>query len=253
MAISAAMFYVFSLLPLTYLAFFELSTKFDTWFLKSWFLGSSLAALSPIFSPTAAISFWTRWCYLSVYPLAFYAVRGLSRVARVKIDLGKKRLPVGLALGLLFTSQLVFISYQLVYPPPGNFLPYQSIFGSESTWIRWHFPSSMQLSTVYPEEASEAVASIEWLNRHVEGKAFLIVDEEFRGYAALHHAQEKILIVDIGSPWYINEYWRADAEDKAASLHEQGFEVYLLSRDRGFENFEQVTAGEKVSIFKYNP
>ena len=80
-----------------------------------------------------------------------------------------------------------------------------------------------------------------------------IVDEEFRGYAALHHDQEKILIVDIGSPWYINEYWKADAEDKAASLHGQGFEVYLLSRDHGFENFEKVTAGSKVSMFKYNP
>jgi hypothetical protein len=188
-----------------------------------------------------------------VYPLAFYAVEGLSRLAKIKIILRKIRIPVGLVLGLLLTIQLVFISYQLVYPPPGNFLPYQGIFGSESTWIRWHFPSSMQLSTVYPEEASEAVANVEWLNRHVKGKAFLIVDEEFRGYAALHHNQEKILLVDNGSPWYINEYWRADAENKAASLHEQGFEVYLLSRDLGFESFEQVTAGAKVSMYRYNP
>jgi ABC-type lipoprotein release transport system permease subunit len=253
MSFSTVMFYVFSILPLTYLAVFGLSTKFDTWVLKSWLLGSSLAALSPVFSPTAAISFWTRWCYLSVYPLAFYTVEGLSRLVRLKIVLRKIRIPVGLVLGLLLTSQLVFISYQLVYPPPGNFLPYQSIFGSESTWIRWHFPSSLQLSTVYPEEASDAVASVEWLNRHIEGKAFLIVDEEFRGYAALHHDQEKILLVDIGSPWYINENWEADAESKAASLHDQGFEIYLLSRDHRFENFVQVTAGAKVSIFRYNP
>ena len=107
----------------------------------------------------------------------------------------------------------------------------------------------MQLSTISPGEAEEAVSSIRWVNENVAESAVVLIDEELRGYAAIYCDKEKILIKDIGAPWYSTPRYIEKMYEQAILLSAQGFDVYFVGRDFSIEELEVVKRGDKFNVY----
>ena len=116
-----------------------------------------------------------------------------------------------------------------------------------------HIPSSMQLSTVTPEEASEAVEKLQWLNQNVTDNSVLLVDEELRGYVSYYCDREQILVIDIGNPWYSTPKYLDNLLKKAGDLTDEGNSVYFLGRTFFTEELETISSGNMIQLYKYIP
>lgn len=251
---SVSTLYLYVVLPLIPFAIVGLNSAKKSLAMVYWYVGASIAALSPLVSPDAAIAFWDRWAYMTVYPLCFFAVEGIYSLKRVKINYSFDRPRATdlskLAGGTLMIAVLL-ISSSFIAATPGGYQPYHTLFGSESLWIVRFVPSSMLLSTVPASWAEEAIAGVEWLNDNLTEVSVLLVDEELRGYAALHIDQNKVLLRDLGEPWYSNPNYVEDAAAAGEDFSGLGYDVFLLSRHFDVPGYDTLFEGSYLRVSKY--
>jgi hypothetical protein len=252
---SVSTLYLYAILPLAPFALAGLNKTDRSTSMLYWYFGASFAALSPLYSPDAAIAFWDRWVYMTAYPLCFYAVEGVYLLQRFQItyNLDKQRATdLGKVSGAALAIVVLLISGSFLVSTPGNYQPYHTLYGSESLWIVRFVPSSMLLSTVPASWAQEAQSNIEWLNDNITEVSILFIDEELRGYAALYADKEHIILRDLGEPWYSNPNYRQDATTAAREASSLGYDIYLLSRHFSIEGFEAIKEGSylKLSVYK---
>ena len=76
-----------------------------------------------------------------------------------------------------------------------------------------------------------------------------MVDEELRGYAAYYCDKEKILIKDIGTPWYSTPRYIERMLEQAYILSAQGFDVYFIGRDFRIEELKVVKRGDMINVY----
>jgi hypothetical protein len=240
---------VLPLLPLSLLGFKKKPRPVSLFVM---YLSVSLAAISPIFSPNKSISLWDRWIYLTVYPLAFFAVQGIYSLPKRTINIGKPyRIDVK-NIGIIYLVLVIMSSLCLITPEP-VFQPYKWINRPETDWVTRFIPSTMLSSTIPPSTAWEVIDTINWLNINVKDKAVLLIDEEFRGYAAFYCDREKILVQDLelSSNSQINYVKRVDTQAEIYAL--KGFEVYVLARHFEFSKLSTIKHGNWVNLFKFSP
>ena len=125
------------------------------------------------------------------------------------------------------------------------------MFGEDSRWISRHVPTTMLMSTVSPTEAEAAISILVWLNHNATAGTVLIVDEEFRGYAALHTDTDRILVYDVGGTWYNDPNQKERAIEVAASFAEKGYTVYLLARPFPTQSFKSVQTVYLVVLYRF--
>jgi hypothetical protein len=243
--------YGYVVLPLLPLSLLGLKKKPRPASLLVMYLGVSLAALSPIFSPNKSISLWDRWTYLTVYPLAFFAVQGINSLSIRTINLRKPHRfdlkKIGIVyLALVIMSSLSFIATESV------FQPYQWIYGPEANWVVRFIPSTMLSSTIQPSTAREVIDAINWLNTNLTKTAVLLVDEEFRGYAAFYCNREKILVQDLGLPSNSQTNYVKRVDSQAEEYALKGFDVYLLARHFEFSKLHTIKTGIWINLFKFS-
>jgi ABC-type lipoprotein release transport system permease subunit len=245
---------LFSVVPLILLSVFGLKGELKAASAKAWLLGATLAAVSPIYSPRAAFTLWIRWAYMTVYPLSFFLVEGVGWFKRIKIKTRGQLYDFRAPITVLFSIAILIINFGFIASPPAPREYVSGVFGEEANWIKFFFPSSMQLSTVYPIEADEARALIFWLNGRASSQrdTVMIVDEVYRGYVTLYLDREKILVNDIGGTWYSDSAWTERLNQTSKQYHEQGFNIFILSGPIAPKNFDKVMESSAYTrLYKY--
>lgn len=220
--------------------------------LLCWFIANSLAALSPIISPLSAFNNWERWTYLTVFPLSFFVIEGLAWLSKISVQLNivkPRTLRLHLPVGLSYFALISLISVGFVSMPPSPTQPFQRVFGSGSSWLVRTVPSTMVMSTVTPADAQNAVELLEWFNENVTGKAVLMVDEEFRGYAWLLCDTNNVAVKDLGGPYYVDPSYKEKVVSTGVSLLKDGFDVYFLGRPMDLMGFQVLRRSSFVRLY----
>ena len=96
-----------------------------------------------------------------------------------------------------------------------------------------------------------SISHINWLNQNVSDVSVLIVDEEIRGYAAFYIDMDKIILRDLGYPWYSNPNYQEDATKLGNSTIMQGYPVYLIARHFSISGYEAIQEGEYLKVYVY--
>lgn len=250
---SNLIFYVYATLPLLPLAVYGAWRRKLVGPIKWMLIGTTIAALSPIMFPRHAIAFWTRWAYMSTYPLSIMAIEGLSKLYVKKIKLNADRdLSLGKIIGVFFILSMLFVSLGFLVGASYEKQPYQKLFNPESDWIVHHIPSSMSLSTISPEEANEAIQGLKWLSTHVQEDSVLLYDEEVRGFVWYYFNWQSQPIVDLGVPWYSNPNYIEDLYAKAEEYESRGFTVFFIGRRFYSNRMFTVVDGEYMQLYCFN-
>jgi hypothetical protein len=169
-------------LPLVLVGFFR-NDAIDAW--TSLLLVGSFGCL---FVPFSALTHWSRWMLMLVYPFTFYAVNGFWKVLKshgkgaasslrwmswMKIS-GKSAIGISLVTVVLGS---LFITWPLISGRYG-------LFGIPTTWN--YFPSTMQSNTVPLQDTEGTVKTIEWLNTHMTDGSVVLVHEVFFFWTELY-------------------------------------------------------------------
>ncbi len=162
---------------------------------SSWMFILLVGSFSCLILPFSALLLWSRWMLMLVYPLSFFAVNGLWKLAKcVKavsvsrfLDWFKitKKMGIGLSLFSVVMGVL-FMVWPLV---DGRY----GIIGWESTYR--YVPSTMQSSSVPLRDTEGTVEAFEWLNTHMTNDSSLLVHDVFKFWTMLYldHSHTVIL------------------------------------------------------------
>lgn len=125
-----------------------------------------------------------RWTLLLIFPLAFYAVEGLSRLKWRWYHVGYK-----LAVG----AMLVFLSVGFVVLPNSEALSY---YGSYPTYI----PKSMLQNTVQLSDCPDVVNALRWAKNNLPQDGYLLAHSAFYGWATLDFDGDRVIPYSYGDP-----------------------------------------------------
>ena len=233
--------HVFSLFLILYVVLLPLIAVgfFKDRVLGSWTLLLLIGSFSCLILPFAGLMLWNRWMLLLVFPFTFFAVEGLSKVAKcgealsVSRFLGWFKITRKVALGLSLLSVVVgciFMSWPLIDGKYG-------IIGVEGTFR--YVPSTMQSSSVPLQDTRGTIEAFEWLNDNMNNGSSLLVHDVFEFWTFLY-LQEDYTVISF------------DNDLEAAVIHStsEGFEsAYFVwwNEDIGWYNLR--LSNDWVSVF----
>jgi hypothetical protein len=113
--------------------------------------------------PTNPLYFWTRWVYLLVYPLLFFAVHGLDKLWRFWSSYKckvRRLVPKVLAIAYVFLL-LALSGFYLAVGPKTQV----SFFSTDNSYLVY-IPSSMLQNGLPVEDTASFVLCLEWLNNN---------------------------------------------------------------------------------------
>ena len=145
------------ILPLVILGFVGLKD----WVLRYWVVLCVGIPLLTMLFPTNPLFYWSRWVYLLVYPLLFFAVHGLDRLWRFWSSYkGKVRRLVPKALAIAYVVLLLALSGFYLTVSPQNQISY---FSASNPYLEY-IPSSMLQNALPVETNPSFVMCVDWLN-----------------------------------------------------------------------------------------
>jgi hypothetical protein len=176
-------FLAFCYLPLVPLLVFGARRFKSNIQLKTWILWSIIPLLLVVLSPTPLLIGGVlpyRWTLLLTYPLAFYAIEGLSRIKWNWYKVG-----VGLILAILSVGFLAL--------PNNSALSY---FGYYPSYV----PKSMLQNTMQLSDCQDTVNALSWARGNMPGNGYLLVHEAFQGWAVLNLNSNRLIFYNFQNP-----------------------------------------------------
>ncbi len=236
---SEAVFILFCFLPLLPLAFLSVR-RLKNFQMQSWVVLILFSALIPMVSPSGL-----RLIMLLVYPLAFYATEGLSKL---KSTLSKRN--------ALFKAGSVFLVMVVVVPSLGFMvLPAETPFPYFSDKVNSHIyqiPSSMLQNTVPLSDCEGTAVAVQWLKTNMDNNTILLSHRAFYGWTLPELGADRILMYEYDNP-----------ADVAATAAKGNFsEVYLIwwVDGQGWYGlpsvpsvFHEVYRSGRIAVYTYEP
>lgn len=232
-------FVVYCFLPLLPLALLSVK-RFKNFQMRSWVVLTFAACFVPMVSPSDL-----RVVMLLVYPLAFYATEGLSRLKSIRWKRhGISSLRIGLVYLMLVTAVL---SLGFMVMTPQNPFPY---FNPEINAYIYTIPSSMLQNTVSITDCKSTVNALNWLKDNMTGNSVLLVHRVFYGWAISKFNPDQLIMYEFGNPL-----------DAAATATQQGYsQIYLIwwVNGKGWDGqptvapaFHQIYQSGDIAIYEY--
>jgi hypothetical protein len=177
-----------------------------------------------------------RWVMLLTYPLAFYAVEGLSRIKRNLYKVG-----LGLGVGLILAT----LSVGFMVLPNTQALDY---FGYYPQYI----PKSMLQNTVQLSDCQDTSNALTWATNNLPANSSLLVHDVFYGWGALKFDSNRIILYYYGNP-----------EETAQKLTESNptSQLYLIWWVNGTgwygqptvpQSFNEIYHSGNIALYKYS-
>ncbi len=187
LAIDTLGFLAFCYLPLVPLLLFSARRFKSNIQLKTWIIWSIIPLLLVFLSPThlfvgSVLPY--RWTMLLTYPLAFYAVGGLTLIKWNWYKVGA---------GLIVALMLSTLSASFLVLPNSSALSY---FGDYPSYI----PKSMLQNTVQLSDCQDTVNALVWARDHMPANGYLLVHEAFQGWAVLNLNSDRLLFYNFQNP-----------------------------------------------------
>lgn len=241
MLASTAIFYLYCfglLLPLAILSV----RRFKNFQMRSWVIIILITAFIPIVSPSGL-----RIAMLLIYPLAFYATEGLSKLKTVHWK--RLRTPLfsaGLVYLVTITSVLGlgFMALSAVTP-----FPYFS--GTVNTHLN-QIPSSMLQNTVAIYDCPDVQNAVNWVHDNINESDALLAHRAFYGWALPSINEKQVILYEYDNP-----------ADAAASNATVGYShLYLIwwADSKGWYNlsvvppvFTKVYHSGDIAVYLYTP
>ena len=237
--------------------------KSKDWFLRCWVIWCLTAMLLLIAYPSLPLYYWSRWYYLLVYPLLFFAVEGLSRLYRLwsqhknKI---KRLLPKAVAVS--YVALLLALSGFYMAAMPENQI---SFFSTDNPYLDY-FPSSMLQNMISIQDNPSLVDCFNWINNNASTDSAIVM------HYALYYLAEIYIpnkaIVNVLNPISIYEHLQnqttlVDDMINASSfaLHDGNSSVYTVwwVNGRGWydipslpSNFMQVYRSGELAVYEFH-
>lgn len=234
------------LLPLFFLG---LGLTWESPSLNGLMLASLGGALSPVISPYTTLNDWHVYAMVSVYPMIFYAVEGLDRLARFKLPGKPSYVNLRTFTGILYTVILTVPTLTFITPSTGG-SQHIHVFGEHPTWISHYIPENMQKGTLSKEDADSSWNCLSYMSTTEQDPTALITDEEFIGYAKIYFQRKKIPVYKINGTKTGNPDWQEEVLTETARLGKLGYEVYLLSWHMKTENYTRVANHGNVNLYR---
>jgi hypothetical protein len=155
--------------------------------LKAWVFLLSIPLLLVLISPTffsigGVLPY--RWIMVLTYPLAFYAIEGLSKIRSNWYKIG-----IGLGVGLILVT--LSVSF-MVFPNNEAF----SYFGNFPQYI----PKSMLQNTVQLSDCQDTTNALIWAKNNMPTNSNLLVHHVFYGWAELNFDSNRLIPYYYGNP-----------------------------------------------------
>ncbi len=182
--ISAAGFLVFCFLPL--IPFIVLGFKrIKNLQLQTWVLLCVVLSFVPLVSPSNL-----RWTMLLVYPFSFFVVEGLSRLKHVSLRRVAPRFYA--TCGVLLVLVTCLFSGGFMFLPPQTPFVY---FSAPVNQYTYQVPTSMLQNTVPIADCPDVVASMQWLNNHMNRSDCLLSHRAFFGWATYYLSNSSQIVL----------------------------------------------------------
>ena len=208
-------------------------------FFSFWTLLLMVGSFSCLIIPFSAVFLWGRWMLMLVYPLAFFAVNGLWKIAKCGKAFGVSRFfgwfkltkKIGLALSLVsIVIGALFMTWPLVDGKYG-------VIGWGDTFK--YVPSTMQSSSVPLYDTEGVIESFEWLNTHMTSDSSLLTHDVFKFWTILYLDQSYTAIL-----------FDSNLEEASNLAVEQGFEsTYLVWWNQDIGWYSLKYSNDWVSVF----
>ena len=172
-------FFAFCFLPLIPLLILGARYFKSNLQLKAWMIWTAIPVILAILVPSGFLGgvFPYRWIMLLTYPLAFYAVEGLSR-----IKWKWTKIAVGLIIALLVGT----LSVGFLVEQNSSAFDY---FGTYPSYI----PKSMMQNTVPASDTQDTTNAIIWAQTNMPTNGRLLVHEAFYGWGTLYFNSGQLL------------------------------------------------------------
>lgn len=142
------------------------------WFMRSWLIWCFGASLLLIVFPSLPLYYWSRWFYLMVYPLLFFAVEGLARLYNLCANHKNKiRRLLPKAAAVTYVVLLVVLCSFYITQSPENQIDYFSTGNPYLTYI----PSSMLQNTLSIKSNPSLVKCFNWINDNSADDSVLVI------------------------------------------------------------------------------
>ncbi len=165
-------FFVFCFLPLIPLLILGARYFKSNLQLKAWMIWTAIPVVLAILVPSGFLGgvFPYRWIMLLTYPLAFYAIEGLSRI--------KWKWPK-IAAGLIIALLVGILSVGFLVEQNNTAFDY---FGTYPSYI----PKSMLQNTVPASDTQDTTNALIWAQTNMPTNGRLLVHEAFYGWGTLY-------------------------------------------------------------------
>ncbi len=227
-------FLAFCYLPLMPLLIFARKFKSNIQ-LKAWIVWTFFPLILILVSQNAFLTGGVppfRWILLLTYPLAFYAIDGLTRIKWNWYKASVGAILVVLSLTLLVSPNSTAVSYYATYPS--------------------YIPKSMLQNTLPLDDCQDTTNALVWANNNMPNNGRLLAHEAFFGQAMLVLDQTKLV-----------PYWFATPTDAIAQMEplNQSSPVYLIWWVNGTgwygqptvsSVFQEVYRSGNIAIYNYS-
>ena len=205
MLASEAGFLLFCFIPLLPLALLSVR-RLKNLQIQLWAVLILLVAFIPIASPSNM-----RLLTLLVYPLAFYAAEGLSRLKTMQ---SRRFRMQPLKTGLIYlTVMTAVLSLGFMVLPPQTPLPY---FAPPINGYIYQIPSSMLQNTVSITDCQDVSNAVQWLKENRTANSVVLTHRAFYGWALAELNPNQVVLYEYDNP-----------ADVAATVNQDGGIVYL--------------------------
>jgi hypothetical protein len=237
-------FFLYCYLPLLPMALLS-AKRFRNLQLRSWLFISLILVLVPI-----AILSNFRWLLMLVYPIAFYAVDGLSLLKSISW----KRFGITLhRIGILYLVVSVSV-LSLGFTLLTTERPFAYFDAGQYNGYIYQIPSSMLQNTISLADCNGTASALQWFKNNTDDDAFLLTHEAFYGWSltTLNMNQSQIIPYGFGDPAQAAENATQQGHDK----------IYLIWWINGVgwygqptvaASFEEVYHSGRIAIYRYAP
>jgi hypothetical protein len=189
MLFTEAGFFIYCFLPI--LPFLLLGIwRFKNFELRSWLVVSLILLFVPMVSPGNL-----RWELMLIYPLAFFAVEGLSRLKSNSWNhFGLTLRKIGVIYLVLMVSVL---SLGFMLMTSQNPFPY---FDEHANGYIYQIPTSMQQNTVSRADCPDTLNALQWFKNNADRNAVLLTHRAFYGWAMLSVDARQIMLYEYDNP-----------------------------------------------------
>jgi hypothetical protein len=233
------------------------------WFLRYWvLLCVGLPLLTAVF-PVTILYFWSRWVFLLVYPLLFFAVDGLDKLwkfwssHKVKImHFAPKVLAVVYVVLLLALS-----GFYLAQSPKS-----QIAFFSTNNQYLSYIPSSMLQNAVPIEDNPSLVACLNWVKTNTAENSTLVVHYALYDLSIIYVTNRQVVPVYEGATGEYNQNETGVIDGMvgvANSALNNGtssvYTVWWVNSDGWYKIsdlpavFKEVYQSDNMAVYSFNP